>query len=412
MDTEEQLDTNIYNTTYRTYVNEGNLAFSKTSYKNLTLEDLRTTLEKHHVFKYPFDKIKKGIFFDVTCEYTGIHYHSIVISVLDDKYKLRTHHSLCYPEFISFIISKINYFEHEYPHLDIYVHESISLGPEIFHRKYPCKNWVSQFWVNKKFEGGNIYEKNKNISGYICGKNKSDFLPTSDIKCSQIYITTSIKDLYKWGINRVDIQEINNFMVQKVTCKNSKINKPRLINFTKVISNDIIANKPETLKEFISNLPSEDKKYLLESGEYPWIISLLNIKIEDVNHFGVDTVKKILKSNSLEKFKCDDEIIKASIDTYSYEMYELLPEQLKIKYENLCLDKEPFVLKLIKNPTIEQWKLAIKNAGNRLEDLLEFLKERKIQNEILKILSSRIIYMDSRKVGWICRQICVEYSRC
>lgn len=134
------------------------------SYRNnLSISDFGKAIARHSVCDFPNEnegKNRQCIMFDAYCEHTGLHYHSIIITIIDNGKIERTRHSvhgdgtLCHPSFISFIISKIKYFEQTRPNFEIFIHRAIVDGPKVFHDNTSCRKiggWLHPFFVNTRF---------------------------------------------------------------------------------------------------------------------------------------------------------------------------------------------------------------------------------------------------------------------
>jgi len=145
MDHQNQLDGNIYNISTQEH---GPITIQTTKYQKYS-ETLHTIAQKHHIVNKvsKYIELDNCILFNVNCEYTGIHYHSIIITINHNGISKTTNHSahgdgtLCYPNYESFLIAKIKYFETAMPNSPIYIHESIPTSPENFHNSKTCQNW-------------------------------------------------------------------------------------------------------------------------------------------------------------------------------------------------------------------------------------------------------------------------------
>lgn len=143
MDHSNQLDQNIYCVSDKKF---GPITIQTTTIKK-SIESLKSIAEKHYIKSdiYKYKKLDNCIVFDVECEYTGIHYHSIKIIINHNGVTKKTKHSaygdgtLSIPNYESFLISKIKYFETTMPNIPIYIHESIISNN--FHDKNTCLKW-------------------------------------------------------------------------------------------------------------------------------------------------------------------------------------------------------------------------------------------------------------------------------
>lgn len=152
MDHKNHLDTNFYKIEYEKEIfDDGGSCTYKTITKPTNKIDIEKYIEKYTSMsgseiygmiygnKILKTKSKDGVYFNAKCEYTGIHYHSINITiVLDGKIVYESSHSahsdgsLSYPSYDYFLVSKLNYYEYKYPQLDIYIHPQIK-SKETFH---------------------------------------------------------------------------------------------------------------------------------------------------------------------------------------------------------------------------------------------------------------------------------------
>ncbi len=144
---EHKLNTSIYETILE---NKGSITVENTYFdKNLNSEDLTEAASKHHIFSSLIGLPSElCIIFSFGCEYTGIHYHNITITIYSKNgtiaYKQR-HSScidgtLCYAKYYPFLISKITYFESIMPTVPIYIHKCI-LSLETFYDEKHCNDY-------------------------------------------------------------------------------------------------------------------------------------------------------------------------------------------------------------------------------------------------------------------------------
>jgi hypothetical protein len=113
-----------------------NITLQKTTYRKPDIT-LTKFAEDYNLFED--DKEKNGLYLDIACEYTGIHYHSINVVLFENgNEKILSNHSaygdgtLCYPTYDSFLMSKILELKRLYPQLEIYIHKKI-LDKEVFY---------------------------------------------------------------------------------------------------------------------------------------------------------------------------------------------------------------------------------------------------------------------------------------
>lgn len=144
LDHKNQLD----NSTYKIERQEGN----DITFKNISYVPYSNTLikiaEKHSIFDKYKDFPDSYVLFSSHCEHTGLHFHCIVISVIEEsKFVSRAKHaahldgSLCFPSYDSFLTSKIIYYEEMRPDLQIYIHRSIVGHARDFHENQSCRGW-------------------------------------------------------------------------------------------------------------------------------------------------------------------------------------------------------------------------------------------------------------------------------
>lgn len=125
----------------------------------MTILDLKNAVAKHNICDFPLEnENEKGqcIMFDAYCEYRGLHYHHLIITIIDNGKIERSKHSLRSDDFIAFIISKIKCFELTRSGYPIFIHRAIADGPEIFYDNKSCRkigDWLHPFFVNRKFPG-------------------------------------------------------------------------------------------------------------------------------------------------------------------------------------------------------------------------------------------------------------------
>lgn len=148
MDHLRQLDTDIYCITNKEHI----FGTSELTYydKNLELEDQKS-IKNYNIVEDPYIYINSSnyIIFDALCEYTGIHYHCIEILIRNNNKLEKWQHSahgdgtLCYPTYLNFLVSRLKYYEKNFPNIPIYIHEGIIAEPQTFHNKKSCKNYRS-----------------------------------------------------------------------------------------------------------------------------------------------------------------------------------------------------------------------------------------------------------------------------
>jgi hypothetical protein len=139
-DHNKMLDLELYG---ETYVTHGPLTLAVKHISKPTVP-FKTRASKHIVFterEHIPDECKDYVIFNVHCEYTGIHYHGIIISVVTNHViTSKTKHgawidgSLAYPNYQSFLCSKLSYFENNMPDHKIYIDERIQ-DVETFYKK-------------------------------------------------------------------------------------------------------------------------------------------------------------------------------------------------------------------------------------------------------------------------------------
>lgn len=119
LDHENQLDTKYYS---MFSPKSSGLGFRNVEYIRDPSISFASVASKHVVFdKFEYSilgDLKQAIVFTIYCEYTGIHYHSLIIMKYEDsKLKIVSKHnahgdgSLCYPCYEAFLISKVKYWE-------------------------------------------------------------------------------------------------------------------------------------------------------------------------------------------------------------------------------------------------------------------------------------------------------------
>lgn len=145
MDHVNKLDTNFYKISYT--VNNGITIRSKEIKRNTSIGDLIEISYKHNVVDNPLNKsagLDNCIVFNASCEYTGIHYHSITIYVKENGKVTKTKHSahgdgsLSYPNYIVFLCAKISYFQ-QMSTGPIFIHKAIVNEPSLFHDDKSCR---------------------------------------------------------------------------------------------------------------------------------------------------------------------------------------------------------------------------------------------------------------------------------
>lgn len=132
----------------------GSITIRKEKYKPYSTH-LTTALEgAYSVCDDPENNlISSCVAFLPSCEYTGLHYHHVVIlQVRDGVVASKKSHLLCHPSRDAFLAAKVSYFARI--GLPVIVHPDILNPPKCFSDEATCRywrtSWLWQAWVTEK----------------------------------------------------------------------------------------------------------------------------------------------------------------------------------------------------------------------------------------------------------------------